>query len=273
MKKQKLTLILGLFAFIVLASFDDPDFPSLPKIKSIKEWKEWADTTEKHDKIKWLKSERHYYPSGELQQSLYVEYNGDTTDLRIYLLDKDSTIKKEIWYNKFLKKWMNGDTYYYNKGVKSPFMTRNNDKYKCYYTYDSEGKITGKRHSNDKDQNFAEYEYTFDSTGLIIQQIEFNFFDGKRDEKRVYVYEYEKNKKGQVIKKETYFVPNYTKESIKKTDKQGNQKTTYYGLTAKTKTITETIYYNEKGERTKKIEYDRDDKPQFIWTYEYEYYK
>ncbi len=84
---------------------------------------------------------------------------------------------------------------------------------------------------------------------------------------------YEKNEAGQIIKKESYFVPTFTKESITKTDKHGNQKTTYNGFTAKTKTINETIYFNDKGERIKKIEYDRDDKPQFIWTYEYEYYK
>lgn len=270
---HKLTLILGFLAFILLTSFDDSEFPSLPKIKSVREWREWADTTEKHDKIKWLKSERHYYPNGELQQTLYVEYKGDTTDLRIYKLNKDSTIKKEIWYNKFFKKWMDGDSYYYNKGVKLPYMSKDKNKYKCYYAYNSQGKIISKRLSNDKDENFAEYEYTFDTTGLMIQQIEFDFFGGQRDEKRIHVYEYERNEKGKVIKRETYFIPHQTKESVTKTDKLGNQKTTYYGFTSKTKTITEIIYYNDKGERTKKIEYDRYNKPQFIWTYDYEYFK
>lgn len=272
MKTQKLTFILGLLAFLVLTSFDDPDFPSLPKIKKVTEWREWADTI-KYKEPKWLKSTREYYENGELKNMLYVEANGDTTALRIYKLDKDSILKKDIWYNKFLKKWMDGDTYYYNKNEKLPYMTKDNNKYKCYYTYDNKGNIIGKRLADDKNENFAEYEYIYDTTGLMIQQIEFDFFDGQRDEKRVYVYEYEKNAKGQIVKKETYFVPHHTKESVTKTDKQGNQKTTYYGFTANTKTITETIYYNDKGERTKKIEYDRDDKPQFIWTYEYEYYK
>ena len=44
MTTQKLTLILGLLAFLVLTSFDDPEFPSLPKIKKVTEWREWADT-------------------------------------------------------------------------------------------------------------------------------------------------------------------------------------------------------------------------------------
>ena len=60
---------------------------------------------------------------------LYVEYKGDTTDLRVYKLNKDSTVKKEIWYNKFLKKWMDGDTYYYNKGKKLPYMTNDQNNY------------------------------------------------------------------------------------------------------------------------------------------------
>jgi len=47
-------------------------------------------------------------------------------------------------------------------------------------------------------------------------------------------------------------VPHQTQESVAKTDKQGNQRTSYYGFTAKTKTVTETIYYNDKGELTKK---------------------
>jgi hypothetical protein len=272
MKTNKLTLIFGLLAVIMLTSFDDPDFPKIPKIKSIIEWREWADTT-KYKEPKWLKSKREYYSNGELSNTLFFGSKGDTTDLRNYKLNKDSTLKKEIWYNKFLKKWMDGDTYHYNKGEKLPFMSKDNNKYKCFYTYNNQGKIIGKRRSDDKDENFAEYEYTYDSTGLIIQQVEFDFFGGQRDEKRVYVYEYERNEKGQVLKKETFFVPHHTKESVTKTDKQGNQKTTYYGFTAKTKTITETIYYNDKGERIKKIEYDRDDKPQFIWTYDYEYYK
>ncbi|MBK8874630.1 MAG: hypothetical protein IPN13_12180 [Bacteroidetes bacterium] len=90
--------------------------------------------------------------------------------------------------------------------------------------------------------------------------------------KRVYVYEYEKNNAGQVIKKK-FFCSHHTQESITKTDKQGNQRTTYYGFTAKTKTVTETIYYNDKCEQTKKIEYDRENRPSIIWTYDYEYLK
>ena len=274
MTTQKLTLLIGLLSTILLTSFvDDPDFPALPKIKTITEWKEWADTAKYHENKKWLKSRREYYPNGQLQQMLYVEYKGDTTALRVYKLNKDSTIKKDIWYNKFLKKWMDGDTYYYNKGEKLPYMTNDQNNYKCFYTYDKNGQLIGKLLKDDKKVSFAEYEYTYDTTGLMIQQIEYGFFDGQREEKRAYVYEYEKNNAGQVIKKEVFFVPHHTQESVTKTDKQGNQRTTYYGFTAKTKTVTETIYYNDKGERTKKIEYDRDNKPSIIWTYDYEYYK
>ena len=274
MKTHNLTLIIGLLSTILLTSFvDDPDFPFLPKIKTITEWKEWADTTKYHESKKWLKSRREYYPNGQLQQMLYVEYNGDTTDLRVYKLNKDSTIKKDISYNKFLKKWVDGDTYYYKKGGKLPCMTNDQNNYKCYYTYDNKGQIIGKLLKDDEKKSFAEYQYIYDTTGLMVQQIEFDFFAGQREEKRDYVYEYKKNNNGQVIKKEVFFVPHHTQESVTKTDKQGNQRITYYGFTAKTKTIMETIYYKNKGERTKKIEYDRDDKPLFIWTYDYEYYK
>ncbi|MBK9733117.1 MAG: hypothetical protein IPO83_17835 [Chitinophagaceae bacterium] len=271
MKITKLIFLFGLLAVMLLASFDDPEFPKLPKIKSIIEWRAWADTT-KYKEAKWMKSKREYYMNGELSTTLFFGSKGDTTDLRIYKLNKDSSLKMEIWYNKFLKKWMDGDTYYYNKGETLPFMSKDNDKYKCFYTYDNQGNIIGKRLSDDKDENFAEYEYTYDTTGLLIQQVEFDFFDGQRDMKRIYVYEYEKNETGQVLKMDAFFVPHHTNESVTRTDKQGNQKTTYYGFTAKAKTNTETIYYNDKGERTQKIEYDRDNKPQFIWTYDYAYY-
>lgn len=255
-----------------MISFDDPEFPKLPKIKSIIEWKEWADTT-KYKELKWLNTKREYYENGELSRTLFLGYKGDTTGLRMYKLNKDSTLKKDIWYNIFLKKWMEGDTYYYHKGEKLPFMSKDKDKYSCFYTYDKQGNIIGKRLSNNKNQNFAEYEYTYDTTGFIIQQIEFDFFDDQREVKSVFVYEYERNEAGQVIKKDVFYVPQHTNERVTKTDKKGNQKTTYYGFTAKTTSITETIYYNDKGERTKKIEYDRDNKPKFIWTYDYEYYK
>lgn len=272
MKTQKLTLLFGLLIFIMLTSFDDSEFPSLPQIKKVIEWREWADTTQNKES-KWLKSKREYYENGMLKNMLYVEANGDTTSLRIYKLDKDSILIKNIWYNKFLKKWMDGETYYYKKGERLPYMTKDKENYKCYYSYDRTGNIIGRRLVDDKNENFAEYEFTYDSTGLMSRQIEFDFFNRKRDEKRVYVYEYEKDKEGKVIKKETYFVPHHTKEIETKTDNQGNQKTTYYGFTAKTKTITETVFYNNKGERTKKIEYDSENKPEFIWTYDYEYYK
>jgi hypothetical protein len=106
----------------------------------------------------------------------------------------------------------------------------------------------------------------------MIKQTEFDFFGGKRDVKRNYVYEYEKDSNGIVIRKENFFVPHTTEQSITKTDNQGNQKTTFYGFTAKEKKMMEIIFYNSKGERIKKIEYDRENKPQFIWTYDYEYY-
>lgn len=274
MTTQKLTAIIGLLCITLLTSFViDPGFPALPKIKTVTEWREWADTTTYHESKKWLKSRREYYPNGQLRQSLYVESDGDTTDLRVYKLNKDSTVKKEVWYNKFFKKWMNGETYYYIKGEKQPYMSNDPNNYTCYYTYDNKGQLIGKLLKDDRRQSFAEYEYTYDSTGLIIQQIDYGFFDGQREEKRAYVYEYEKNNGGQVIKKEVFFVPHHTLESVTKTDRQGNKRTTYYGFTAKEKKIVETIFYNEKGERSKKIEYDRDDKPQFIWTYYYEYYK
>ncbi len=146
MKTQKPKFLIKLLSIILLTSFvDDPDFPSLPKIKTITEWREWADTSKNHERKKWLKSRREYYPNGQLQQRLYVEYEGDTTDLRVYKLNKNSTIKKDIWYNKYLKKWMDGDTYYYNKGEQLPYMTNDQNNYKCYYTYDNHGNIIGKR--------------------------------------------------------------------------------------------------------------------------------
>lgn len=275
MTTNKLTLLLiGLLSTILLSSFlDDPDFIPSPNIKTVTEWKEWADTSKYHESKKWLKSKREYYPNGQMKQLLYVEYNGDTTSLRVYKLNEDSTIENYIWYNNNLKKWMDGDTYYYNKGEKLPYMTKNQNNYYCFYTYKSNGQLIGKLLKDDKKASFAEYEYTYDTSGLMIQQIEYDFFDGQREEKRAYVYEYEKNNAGQVIKKDVFFIPHHTQESVTKTDKQGNQRTTYYGFTASTKTVIETIYYNNKGERTKKIEYDRENKPSIIWTYDYEYYK
>ncbi|MBN2728552.1 MAG: hypothetical protein JXR53_04945 [Bacteroidales bacterium] len=275
MTTNKITLLLiGLLSTILLSSFlDDPDFIPSPNIKTVTEWREWADTTKYHESKKWLKSRREYFPNGQIKQLLYVEYNGDTTSLRVYKLNEDSTIENYIWYNNNLKKWMDGDTYYYNKGEKLPYMTKNQNNYYCFYTYNSNRQLIGKLLKDDKKTSFAEFEYTYDITGLMIQQIEYDFFDGQREEKRAYIYEYEKNNAGQVIKKDVFFVPHHTQESVTKTDKQGNQRTTYYGFTASTKTIMETIYYNKKGERTKKIEYDRENKPSIIWTYDYEYYK
>jgi hypothetical protein len=270
--KKTTFLLLGLLTVLLLTSFDDKDFPILSKIKSITEWKEWADTN-KYNSPQWIKSKREYYSNGELSGILHLGLKGDTTTLLTYILNKDSTLKKEKWYNIFLHKWIAGDSYYYNKGEKYPYMSKDKAKHKCYYTYNNQRKIIAKRFSGDKGENFAEYEYTFDSSGLMVQQIEFDCLGGQRDERRIYVYEYEKNSKWQVIKKETFLVPHTAKESITKTDKFGNQKTSYYGFSAKEKTLTETVLYNTKGERTKKIEYDRDGKPQFISTYDYQYYQ
>lgn len=267
-------LLIGLLNILFLTSFvDAQDFPALPKIKTITEWKEWADTSIFHESKKWLKSKMEYYPNGQLQKTLHVQYNGDTTNLRVYKLNRDSTIEKEVSYNPFQKEWRDYQTYYYNRGEIQPYMTISQDNYKCYFKYDVKGQLIGKLFKDNDGNDFAEYEYTYDTNGLMVQQIEYDFFDGQREEKRVYVYEYEKNDAEQVIKEEVFFVPNHTQESVTKTDKQGNQRTTFYGFTAKTKTVMETIYYNCKGERTKKIEYDRDNKPLIIWTYDYEYYK
>lgn len=265
-------LLMSILLLLLLTGFDDPDFPSLPKLKSVTEWREWADTSENHEKSKWLKSKREYFPNGELRQVLYVEYNGDTTGLTQYKLNRKSRIKKDIWYNRFLNKWMQGDRYYYKKGETQPYMTKDQDKYRCFYNYDLQKRIRSRRLVDSKRKAFVEYEFMYDSTGLMNQQIEYDFFDDQRDVKRVYVYEYEKDDQGRVIKKESYFVPHTNKESVTKTDKQGNQRTTYYGFTAKDKTLMETVFYNEKGERIRKIEYDRDNRPQFISTYHYEYF-
>ncbi|MES2765823.1 MAG: hypothetical protein V4642_08145 [Bacteroidota bacterium] len=272
MIKPQLLLISGLLA---LTSFVDNNvnFPPLPKIKSVTEWRQSVDTTYINERAKWLKSQRLYYPNGKLQQTLYVEYNGDTTDLRIYKLTKDSLVKEEIWYNSFSKKWMNDDKYYYNKGEKLPVYTADEDGYTTYYRYNPSGQIINKRLSDDMKQNFGEHEYIYDTNNLLIQHTEYDFFGGKKEKKNVYVYEYEMNENGQMIKRNAYFIPHTAKEPTNKTDNQGNQKTTYYPLHTKTKKITETIFYKDNGERVKKIEYDRRSQPQIISTYDYEYYQ
>ena len=273
MRTKRLSLLLGILITILLSSFvTDLEFPSLPRIKSVTEWKQWADTTKYNDSGKWLKSRRDYYPNGQLSQMLYVEYQGDTTTLRVYKLNKDSIISRSTWYNSLLKKWMDGDTYYYHKGEKLPYMS-NDDGYKCYYTYDDNGRLVSRLLKDDNKMSFAEYQYTYDSTGLMVQQVEFGFFNGEREEKRKYVYEYELTDSGEVRKKDAFFVPHHTQETVTKVDKKGNERTTYYGFTAQTKSITETIYYNDRGERTKKIEYDRENKPSTIWSYDYVYYE
>ncbi|MBX3163480.1 MAG: hypothetical protein KF900_03295 [Bacteroidetes bacterium] len=271
---KKVIITLGLFSIILLSSFvDDFDFPHLTNLKSVKEYKQWADTTKTHEKDKWLKSHRVYYPTGQIKQVLYIEYNGDTTSLRQYSLNKNGTVDKDIWYNRFLKKWMKGDEYVYRKNEQLPYMYKDKNNYKCYFIYDANGKLLNKKHSDNKNEDFAEYEFFYDTIGLLMQQIEYGFFGGEKHIKRVYVYEYEKDQDNKVIKRETFFVPSHKSDVEIRTDKKGNQMTTYYGFTAKDKTLTETIYFNTKGERTKKIEYDRQGQPQFVWTYEYEYYE
>lgn len=264
-----LTLIL---TCLLLTSFDDPDFPPLPEIKSVTEYKEWADKTETHEKEKWLKSKRDYFQNGQLQSKLYVEYNGDTTSLTVYELNRDSLIIKDTWYNRFLKKWMKGKKYTYDKGMTLPSMTETKGNYKCFYKYNDDFQIIEIRHVDNKDKDFGTYQFTFDSSGLMIQQVEFDFFGTTKYVKRVYVYEYEKNENGQVIKQETFFVPTTDKDKEVRTNEKGEQMVTYYGFTAKTKTLMETVHLNEKGERTKKETYDREGNVQFIWTYKYEYY-
>ena len=204
---QKLACLFGLLSIVLLTSFaDDPDFPQLPKIKTITEWKEWADTSQYHESKKWLKSRREYYPNGEIQRKLYVGYEGDTTDLRIYNLNKDSTIDKEIWYNKFLNEWIEGNNYFYYDGEKHPYMTSNQDNYKCHYSYDINGRLAGKLFKEDNNISFAEHEYNYDANGLLVGQIEYDFFNEQREVTNVYVYSYEKNSTGQVIKKEMFLV-------------------------------------------------------------------
>ncbi|MCB0855342.1 MAG: hypothetical protein KDD63_24130, partial [Bacteroidetes bacterium] len=225
-----------------------------------------------HEKEKWLKSKRGYYPNGQLQSKLYVEYNGDTTSLTVYELNKDSLIIKDTWYNRFLKKWMKGKKYSYDKGMSLPSMTETRDHYKCYYKYNDELKIIERRHVDNNNQDFGTYQFSFDSTGLMIQQVEFDFFGATKYVKRVYVYEYEKNDKGQVIKQETFFVPTTDQEKEVMTNEKGEQMIIYYGFAARTRTLTDTVFLNEKGERTRKETYDREGNVQFIWTYKYEYY-
>lgn len=274
---KKLTIAIGFFSIILLTSFiEDPDFYALPKIKTIVEWEEWASTSEFYTPEKWLKSRREYYPNGEFKQTFSVGYNNDTIALQIYELNEDSTIKKEIWYNKFLKKWMDGDTYYYNKGETKPYMKNNPNEinsFKWHYTYNNRKQLINRLLKDDWNENFTEFEYTYDTTGLLIQQIEYGFFDNQREEKTKHVYEYEKDNAGRVIKKQVFYVPHHTKEIVTKTDKEGNQMTTYYGFASKEKVNTETIYYNDTGEQIKKVKYDRQGIPSTIGTYEYEYYK
>jgi hypothetical protein len=255
-----------------LTSFDDIEFPPLSKIKSVTEYKEWADKSETHEKEKWLKSTRDYYPNGKLKRKLYVEYNGDTTSLIAYELNKDSLIIKDTWYNRFSKKWKKGDTYSYDFGETSPSMTKDQGDYKCYYKYDEHQRIIERRHVDNNDKDFGTYQFSFDSDGLMVQQVEFEFFGTTKFVKRVYVYEYVKNEKGRIIKQQTFFIPTNTKEKEERTNEKGEQLIVYYGYTAKTKTLTETVFFNENNERIKKETYDREGNPQFIWTYKYEYY-
>jgi hypothetical protein len=273
MKQKTKLLFLAIVSIVLLCSYvGDLGFPPLPKIKAITEWRQWADSSQHENKEPWLKSKREYYPNGELKQSLYVELDGDTTDLRKYELNKDSLTKQEVWYNKYLHKWIKSDYYHYEKGTRVPSYSIDEDKYRVNYTYNQDNQLIDQVLLDDKHKRFAEYEYMYDTTGLLIQKIEYDFFDDKRDLKRIYAYIYARKENGKVWKMDSYFVPFTNEESVTKTDKKGNVKTTYYGFTAKEKSILETIYYNDKGERTQKVEYDREDKPEFIWTYDYEYY-
>lgn len=270
---RTLRYILPILTISILTGFDDIDFQPLPKIKVIKEWREWADKSKSHESDKWLKSKREYYTNGNLKSRLFLDYKGDTTGMTIYELGKDSLIVKETWYNTVLKKWMKGDKYKYEKGDLLPYLTESKDGYKCFYKYDKDWNIIERRHIDDKNLDFGTFEFIYDSTGLLIQEIEYDFFGSEKFIKRQYVYEYEKDSFGKVIKQDKYFVPSSDKETEIKTNDKGEQMTIYRGYTAKMKSIIETLYFNQLGERVKMIEYDRDDKPQFIRTYEYEYYK
>ncbi len=248
----------------------DPDFPPLRGVKTMYEWKQWADT-EEYDNSRWLKSRRHYYPNGELQETFYVEAEGDTTELREYTLSTDSLVIRDRWYNDILDTWMDGYTYYYRDRSRQPYKTQDPDGWSCHYTYDNGGRVTRKILEDTEKNRFAEYEYTFDSSGWLTQTIEYDFFGDTRDISRIYVYTYERTAEG--YRCDQFFNPHTTEEHVTRTNDQGETQVMYYGFNPKTSSLLESVFFNTAGERVKKIEYDRREKPQFIWTYEFKYYK
>ena len=244
----------------------------LPKVKRVDEYREWADKSENHEVGKWLKSQTEYYPNGKLKSQLFLDSEGDTINMRKYTLGKDSIIVSDIWYNRILKKWMKGDIYKYEKGQTQPYLTESKDGYQCFYQYDKEGNRIEKRHVDDRGSDFGTYEYTYDSVGWMVQEVEYDFFGSERYIKRRYIYVYERDAQGKVSRQDKYFVPVSEKETETKVNDLGEQMTIYRGFSAKTKALMESVFFNPEGERTKLIEYDREDKPSFIRTYVYTYY-
>lgn len=269
---RKYNLLWMLLGIYLLVGFCPPEF-SLSKIKKLRIWRAWADTTS-YREPKWLVTQSVFYPNGEEKRRFSLEYQTrDTIELRIFTLNKDSTPHKEFSYNRFIKKWQQTAYYLYRPGQKHPYSANTQFGYKRQYTYDAKGRETNVLLINDHDQPFHEYVTIYDVSGLVVQESEFRYFNGHRDDEFRKVYEYVKDAQGRVLQKESFYVPIDGPEPTVEVDKQGTQKITYHGSTTMQKSRLETVYYNQKGELVKTVEYDLDGKPQFIWTYEYEYYR
>jgi hypothetical protein len=167
---------------------------------------------------------------------------------------------------------MKGDSYVYEKYSKLLSRTQNRDGYICFYSYDNQGNLM-ERKFMDKQRAFGDNKYTYDSQNRLLMQTEYDYFDGQPQESQKYIFEYSKDTLSKELKVDMYFIPQTTENEITKTDRKGNQQTRLFTFTAKTKTLEETVVYNSKMERVRKIEYGRNGKPSFIWTYEYTYEK
>ena len=263
--------LLPALLLLLLTGFKAPK-PGLTKVKRLTVWRAWADTTEHHEQLKWLEVKSEFYPNGELKRKLSFGYAGDTTGLTEYHLNADSTLKDDIWYNKYLKQWMPGSQYVYHPHMKQPYMAHERFGYTSYYTYDAKGHQTNLRMVNERKEPIFEYVYRYDADGLLTQDSEFRFFNGQRDDEKRTVYVYTKNSKGQVVQRDKRYVPTQGPGPVVKTNRQGVTKITYHGGTNTPALLLEREYYNERQEVVRMDEFPHDNKLEFVTTYEYEYY-
>jgi hypothetical protein len=269
--RKSIFILITLSAYLSVG-FYSPKF-TLPKIKTLRVWKAWADTM-KYPEHKWLVTQNEFYPNGEQKRKFSLEYQTkDTLGLMRFVLGKDSTLYKVFSYNKYTKKWQQTAQYFYHPGQKHPYLANTQFGYKTRYSYDAQGREISSQLINDHNEIFHEYVTSYDASGLVTQESEFRYFNGHRDDESRKIYEYVKDAQGRVLQKEAFYVPATGPEPTIEVNKQGTQKITYHGSATMEKKRIETVYYNQKGELIKTVEYDLDGKPQFIWTYEYEYYR